>query len=205
MFDLDGTLINSAQDICNSANKVLSGGGKREINEHEIRALIGLPAAEIFFHVGINDLAENQSYVSKFRAHLAETGGSPEIVYPGVTEALSELVSRGNTLYVVTNKPAALAVTVLRRSGILHHFTTVQGSDGIAPKPSPQGILRCVRNSGFSNVEAVMIGDSPVDIKAAKAAGCSSIGVAYHDEIRDALVDSNPDKIVGSLQELVQS
>jgi phosphoglycolate phosphatase-like HAD superfamily hydrolase len=50
-----------------------------------------------------------------------------------------------------------------------------------------------------------MIGDSPVDIKAAKAAGCSSIGVAYHDEIRDALVDSNPDKIVGSLQELVQS
>jgi phosphoglycolate phosphatase len=203
LFDLDGTLIDSAQDISNSANAILKDMGKRTLAVDQIRPLIGLPAAEIFRFAGLDDGQDLDVIVSRFRQHLGETGGSPDIVYPGVMEALDKLVGRDLVLNVVTNKPTYLAKLVLERSQILDYFSHVQGTDGIEPKPSTLGINICMENAARSPMDTVMIGDSYVDIQAAKAAGCTSVGVVYHEQMRNHLVDANPDFLIENLNAIL--
>jgi 2-phosphoglycolate phosphatase len=203
LFDLDGTLIDSANDIAFSANKILGEIGQKSFTTEEIRPLIGLPASEIFRSAGLGDREDLESVVARFREHLGDTGGSPSIVYPGVHETLDELSRRNLTLNVVTNKPTLLANLILERSELNQYFTYVQGAESIAPKPSPSGINRCMERANHSQSETVMIGDSHVDVLAAKAAGCKSVGVAYHEEIRQSLVDSDPDLLVVNLKDIL--
>jgi phosphoglycolate phosphatase len=203
LFDLDGTLIDSAQDISNSANAILDEISMGRLTEDEIRPLIGLPAAEIFRFAGIEDSEHIDSLVIRFRKHLSETGGSPSIVYPGVKETLAALKDRGVILNIVTNKPTNLAKLVVERSQILDYFSHIQGADGIEPKPSPAGIKICMEKAAKSPSETVMVGDSHVDIQAAKAAGCMSVGVVYHEQMRNHLVDAKPDLLIGNLNAIL--
>jgi phosphoglycolate phosphatase len=203
LFDLDGTLIDSAQDISNSANTILEEISIGPLTEDDIRPLIGLPAAEIFRFAGIEDGEYVDSLVVRFRQHLAETGGSPKIVYPGVVEALNTLKERHFILNVVTNKPTYLAKLVLERSQIHEFFSHIQGADGIDPKPSPTGINLCIDSAGSSPDKTVMIGDSHVDIQAAKAAGCMSVGVVYHEQMRNHLVNASPDLLIENFSEIL--
>jgi phosphoglycolate phosphatase len=202
LFDLDGTLVDSAQDISNSANQILKEILVSPLTENDIRPLIGLPAAEIFRFAGIVDDELLSELVFRFRQHLSQTGGSPKIVYPGVVEALDSLKERGAVLNVVTNKPTYLAELVLERSQILNYFTHIQGAESIEPKPSPVGINMCIEKAGLSAHKTVMIGDSYVDIQAAKAAGCKSVGVVYHEQMRSHMVEANPDLIIDNFNEL---
>ena len=203
LFDLDGTLMDSSSDITYSANYALKQIGSMVLTENQVRPLIGLPASEIFRFAGIVDAYQIDDLVSVFRQHLAETAGSPHTVYPGVIETLEELTGRNATLNVVTNKPSQLANVVLERSQILQYFSRIQGSDGIEPKPSPDGINICISEANCLPTETVMIGDSHVDIQAAKAAGCFSVGVVYHEVMRDCLVNTNPDLLIENLSQLI--
>jgi phosphoglycolate phosphatase len=202
LFDLDGTLLDSAEDIAVSANKILNEIGKQALTKDDIRPLIGLPASEIFRFAGLDDSDDLDSIVSRFREHLGKTGGSPDIVYPGVLETLDELSKRGLVLNVVTNKPTYLANLVLERSEISHYFVHVQGAENIDPKPSPAGINICMEKANFLPGQTIMIGDSHVDVQAAKAAGCISVGVAYHQEMRQTLADASPDLLVSNLNQM---
>lgn len=200
LFDLDGTLIDSAQDICNSANYVLSQRRKHLYLVDEIRPLIGLPAAEIFVRAGVSEQLD--AAIFEFREHLGQTGGDPSTVYSGVHECLSNLQEMNLPLAIATNKPTELAMTVLQRANLLNYFSHVQGAEQLPAKPEPEILIHCAKMINSKIESTWMVGDSPVDIRASKSAGCTSIGVVYHEEFLKVLSSEKPDILVRSLSEL---
>ena len=200
LFDLDGTLLDSAHEICNSANYILKQFSVKNYSVEEIRPLIGLPAKEIFTNAGIT---ENINYVVEdFRKHLGETGGDPKYIYPGVIQGLNEIKRMGIPLVVATNKPTELATRVLERSGLLRFFDLVQGSDNLPNKPEPDILKTAAKKVGSALYSTWMVGDSYVDIRASKAAGCISVGVIYHQDYAQSMIVETPDFLVSSIVEL---
>ena len=202
LFDLDGTLLDSAQEICNSANYILKRFSAKEYSVEEIRPLIGLPAKEIFINAGIDENINN--VIEDFRNHLGETGGDPKYIYPGVIQGLAEIKKIGIPMVVATNKPTELAIRVLERSGLLHYFDLVQGSDNLPNKPEPDILKTAAQKVGSAISSTWMVGDSYVDIKASKAAGCISVGVIYHQDYAQSMIVETPDFLVSSIIELSQ-
>lgn len=201
LFDLDGTLIDSASDICNSANYVLEKHGLSLYEIEQIRPLIGLPASEIFTSGGLSKDIENA--VETFREHLGQTGGDPKIVYPGVLEGLDYLKNLSVPMAVATNKPTELAKIVLKRSGLFDYFSVVQGSDALNAKPAPDILIKAALEIKSPISTTWMVGDSHVDIQASKAAGCISVGVIYHDDFAQSMVDEMPDLLIRSVSEII--
>lgn len=202
LFDLDGTLIDSAHEICNSANYVLQKNSKKLFDVEEIRNLIGYPAVEIFKAREINQNLD--LLVSEFREHLGNTGGNPEHIYPGVIDALEKFKKKNISLAVATNKPTNLAIKVLASSGLLDFFDLVQGIEAGEPKPAPD-ILKVASQKLHSPLKSTwMIGDSPVDIQASRAAGCYSVGIVYHEEYAEKMLFESPNRVIRSLTELIE-
>lgn len=201
LFDLDGTLIDSASDICNSANFVLERYGLPLYEIDQIRPLIGLPAYEIFTTAGLSQ--DIDSAVKTFREHLGQTGGDPKIVYPGVLEGLDHLNKLSVPLAVATNKPTGLAQIVLKRSGLSDYFSVVQGSDASKAKPAPDILLKAASEINSPISSTWMVGDSHVDIQASKAAGCFTVGVVYHDDFAQSMVNEMPDLLIRSVAEII--
>jgi phosphoglycolate phosphatase len=201
LFDLDGTLIDSASDICNSANFVLEKHGLSLYEIDQIRPLIGLPASEIFTSAGLSQ--DIEFAVKEFREHLGQTGGDPNIVYPGVLEGLDHLNKLSVPMAVATNKPTELAKIVLRRSGLIDYFSVVQGSDATKAKPAPDILIKAASEINSPISTTCMVGDTRVDIQASKAAGCFSVGVVYHDDFAQSMVNEMPDLLIRSVAEII--
>lgn len=199
LFDLDGTLVDSAADITFSKNAVLTRLGRPEMGIEDVRPWIGLPPADFFAHLGLGEKAPDA--VLAFRAHLAEHVGTFSTVYEGVSSALEILASDGWRLGVATNKPTALARIALERAGLLGYFEVVHGPDDRPPKPDPAILQACLATLDCSG--GVMVGDTAVDIRAAKAAGVTSVLVTHHMEPTSALNEAQPDVTVASFSELI--
>jgi phosphoglycolate phosphatase len=149
LFDLDGTLVDSAGDITSALNYVLTQLGAREKSIREVEPLIGLPAEHLFRDVEAKDKLPD--LVANFREQLAKISGTRTIVYPGVVELLESLTTQGWMLAVATNKPTALAKIVLDRCNLLSYFGAVVGSDLLPPKPNPAILHACVLRLGGQN------------------------------------------------------
>jgi phosphoglycolate phosphatase len=199
LFDLDGTLVDSAADITFSKNAVLARLGRPEVGIEEVRPWIGLPPADFFAHLGLG--LEAPEAVLDFRAHLAEHVGTFSTVYEGVSTALESLSANGWRLGVATNKPTALARIALERAGLLGYFEVVHGPDDRPPKPDPAILHACLATLDCPG--GVMVGDTVVDIRAAKAAGVTSVLVTHHVEPSSALSEARPDVTVASFSELI--
>lgn len=199
IFDLDGTLVDSAADIAVSKNVVLTDLGMPTMTVDEVRPWIGLPPVDFFAHLGLGDAAP--AAVVAFRAHLAEHVGTHSTVYEGVVDALATLAEEGWRLGVATNKPTQLARIALERAGLLDAFKAVHGPDDQPAKPDPALIRACMASLRCS--EGVMVGDTVVDIRAAKAAGVRSVLVTHGLEPDQILLATEPDAIVASFTELI--
>lgn len=172
-FDLDGTLVDSFDQIVHCVQKVRSKMQMTWRSDLEISRLIGLPA-EHFFKDQDKD-GQNRA-ISEFRNELLEKVNTDNTVYPGAVDLLEELRNQGIKTAVVTSKPHYLAVLVVKNSELNGLIHLVQGVDGFAPKPDPEGILRC--QSKLPAKKYVMVGDRPEDIQAGLASGCLSVGIA---------------------------
>lgn len=199
LFDLDGTLVDSAADITFSKNAVLAQLGRPEVAIDDVQPWIGLPPADFFAHLGLGD--EGPGAVLAFRAHLAEHVGTFSTVYEGVGSALESLSGNGWRLGVATNKPTALARIALERAGLLGYFEVVHGPDDRPPKPDPAILRACLGSLDCSG--GVMVGDTAVDIRAAKAASMTSVLVTHDTEPTSALNRERPDLTVASFSELL--
>lgn len=182
IFDLDGTLLNSVQDITKATNYVLLQYSVRQLSEESIRPLIGLPASKIFETAGLAEL-NIANAIEIFRDHLRQHAGDSSTVYPTVTAELEKIQSSGMAMAVATNKPTELAIKVLERSGLLNFFDFVQGATDMRAKPSPDTLQECMRMIGVEPDQTVMIGDSEVDFQAAKTARCSFYFIKHHGEL----------------------
>ncbi|RDC72387.1 phosphoglycolate phosphatase [Rhodovulum sp. 12E13] len=172
VFDLDGTLVDSAPDICAVANAVLAGEGAAPLTLAEARGYVG-SGADMFVRRmraarGLPD-AEHDRLLAAF---LDRYEGAVEhsALYPGVLDALALLTARGHALGVCTNKPIGPTRTVLAHFGLAHRFAAVLGGDSLAVrKPDPAPLLAVFAELGAPG--GLYVGDSEVDAETADRAG----------------------------------
>ncbi|HYF53487.1 MAG TPA: HAD-IA family hydrolase [Salinarimonas sp.] len=200
VFDLDGTLADTAPDLIATLNAILAGEGRRPLALAEAGALIGVGARALIERGladgGPVDPERLDALYAAFLDLYAERLCVATRLYPGARAALARLAASGYRLAVCTNKFEAHARGVLKGLGILDHFDALSGRDtfGVC-KPDPRHILMTVAAAGGDPGAAVMVGDSRTDIAAARAAGIPVIGVTFgYTDVPIAALD--PDAVV---------
>jgi 2-phosphoglycolate phosphatase len=201
LFDIDGTLLDSAPDICGAQSEVLAAAGCAPLALEFLRGYIGRELRALFHdvlpHLSDADLDKlSEQYSLNYRARL-HAGTRP---YPGVAEALASLGGRKST---ATTKSTAGSRMVLEHFGLLQHFDHVQGSDGIACKPAPDVVLAALKGLGATPEDCLFVGDSPADMEAGRRAGVRICAVTYGYGDPAELAKWQPDHRVSDLRELV--
>ncbi len=175
VFDLDGTLIDSAPDIRAIANAVLADEGAGPITLEETRSFIGNGAATFVARMmavrGVDTTPDTQERMLAEFKRLYNTAVENSALYPGVAELLEQLRSDGHVLGLCTNKPLKPARFVLDHFGILGHFDAVLGGDSLPEtKPHPAPLLRTFEMLGADPENSLYVGDSEVDAETAARA-----------------------------------
>jgi HAD superfamily hydrolase (TIGR01662 family) len=174
LFDLDGTLIDSAAEITWAVNVVLSQYSQQLLTIDQVAPLIGQPGEKLFRQTDFG--LDRAVLVREFRNVLRESPEGLAVAFPFVEQLLEVLQESGIRLAVVTNKPTDLAEHVLRRQGLLGIFNVVQGVTGLSPKPSPQMVLTAMKKLNAKT--GVMVGDMESDVKAGNRAGLVTVAIA---------------------------
>lgn len=183
VFDFDGTLVDSAYDYARCFQELAGGWGRaRPIpSADRIRDLMfaGI-RPQLEYTLGELDDAEYLQALEAFRVICHRVPMVHTSPYPGVTRALSTLHARGYTLSVCTNRPEDLAEEALKALGLRDWFSAVVGGDrGLERKPSPEMLTHLWSEVGLGPSESVLVGDSDVDVFAARAAGCRAVSVTW--------------------------
>jgi len=208
IFDLDGTLIDSAPDLRTATNKLLRNYNRRDISMNEVKQFVGNGAAKLieraFKATGIEaDLADIPKLTNEFLSLYDGHEADETSLYAGVLEILATLKDRGFRLALCTNKPQTPSENILRDLGIAHFFELVLGGDQLASKkPNPEMIHWIVNKMKLNVDEALMIGDSPNDIDAAKNAGMRNIAVSYGYR-KITIEELNADIVIDEFQQLL--
>ena len=176
VFDLDGTLIDSAPDLHATANKLMAEMQLPEINLEIITSFIGngipmLVRRALEHNKASTEAEAFDKAVKRFMAIYAQAPAENTIVYPGVLEAMKAFRAAGVRLGVCTNKAESLSRAVLDELGLAEFFEVVIGGDTLSTrKPDPTGLLQAVGQLGADTHSALYIGDSEVDAETAKKA-----------------------------------
>ncbi|MGI9464081.1 MAG: HAD-IA family hydrolase [Aestuariivirgaceae bacterium] len=185
VFDLDGTLVDTAPDLMHATNAILRAHGRRDVSLGELRDMVG-HGARMLIDQGFRLTGEPveggklealyQDFVDHYAANIA-VDSRP---YPGVIDLIDACAAQGLAVAVCTNKLETLSVRLIEALNLSHHFASIIGPDtiGIA-KPDPAPLLEAVKRAGGTMEGAIMIGDSETDIKTAKAAAVPAIGVSF--------------------------
>lgn len=207
VFDLDGTLIDTAPDLLASANAVLAKDGREPIVRADLDHLVGRGGRAMLaraFGMRGRELSEADldEMMPEFLDRYRSTMPGDSVPYPGVIDALDRLAAEGHVLAVCTNKLETLARPLLEALGLAERFAVITGAETFdVRKPDPAHVTRTVEAAGGSVGDAVMVGDSVNDIEAARRAGVPSIGVPYgYTDV--PMVDLAPDALVESFAEI---
>jgi phosphoglycolate phosphatase len=189
VFDLDGTLIDSAQDLANSVNATLSHFGRPPLEDAIIAGYIGDGALMLMRRAlgGANGAAIDEEFLASaygfFLDYYREHKLDYTYAYEGVAEALAALAEssgNGRTMAVLTNKPVRPAQAICEALGLTPHLVSIYGGNSFATKkPDPEGLLALMREAEARPEETVMIGDSEIDVRTARNAGAWSIGCTF--------------------------
>jgi len=201
LFDLDGTLFDTFDILVEAQNGALAEFGEPPVDEMDLRPLIGIPLArqmEILRGMtGPKVAAVNESYYRRFVA-LVEKGVP---LYPGVRETLAALP--GRKMGTMTTRRQKVADLMLRVAGIREHFTRVVGGDEVSrPKPEPDLPRHAAKALGVPPEECIVVGDSPVDILAGRAAGARTVAATYGYGRLDELRGAHPDAEIARFADL---
>lgn len=217
IFDLDGTLIDSAPDVCRSLNKVLESLDRRPHSVDEVKSYLGQGARILMENAllttgSVPDGACIDELTSAFLADYAKYPVVDSAIFPGVFNALDILIERGAILAICTNKPLITCNPVLEALKLDSYFKAVVCPDHVQyKKPDGRHILDTIDIIGGSVDSAIMVGDSENDIFAAIDANIPSIAVTFgysglpHDELgANALIDSF-DQLIASIDDVLAS
>ena len=181
VFDLDGTLVDSRADLVSATNVVLRSFDLPEIDPTTVYSYVGDGAralVERALGTARAPRAEEgvRRFLAYYRVHLLDETRP----YPGIEPMLEALAARSVTLSVLTNKPADLSRRILDGLGLAHWFHAVVGGDSLPTrKPDPAGLLGLLAASGTPCAAGLLVGDSPVDLETAQAAGTAFCGVTW--------------------------
>jgi phosphoglycolate phosphatase len=195
IFDLDGTLVDSTEDIARSVNELLRTLDRVPLPTERIRSSIGHGVGRLLERAlgktAPEELARaEERYLAIYRRRLLETTRA----YPGVAPALASLEQR-STLAVLTNKPRHESLLILEGLGLGRFFRSVYGGDSFPRrKPDPVGVTHLLAECGAAPDETLFVGDSTVDLETARNAAVRSCLVVYRD---GAAAKSRPDDSPG--------
>ncbi len=207
VFDLDGTLVDTAPDLAATMNVLLARHGRRTLPGEDVRGLVGRGArilmARAFERTGdAADEALLERLYDEFLRHYSDNLANHSSVFPGVGAALERLAAAGHRLAVCTNKPEAPAKELLARFGLARFFAVVLGGDSLdVRKPDPDHIQVAVERAGGRRGNAVMIGDSTNDLEAARAARIPMIAVSF-GYCEPPIATHAPDGLIDHFDEL---
>jgi phosphoglycolate phosphatase len=186
LFDLDGTLIDTAPDICSAVNNGLKAASISPISELTARAYIGEGSAKLMHRAITKEIdgVAPENYFTKvytgFCTHYSENLFVDSVIYSGALESLDELKSAGFKLGCITNKPYEYALPLLEKAGLAHLFDILLGGNSLKEKkPNPLPIIHAIEQTNSDRNKTVMVGDSITDLRAAKNADVYSICVSY--------------------------
>jgi phosphoglycolate phosphatase len=211
VFDLDGTLIDSAQDLCNSVNAALSHCGRETLPDETIAGFIGNGAMMLMRRAlfGMDALTVDEELLARgygyFLDYYREHKLDFTYAYEGVIEALAALQQLhdlpggpGRAMAVLTNKPVRPARDICAALHLAPYFLNIYGGNSFATKkPDPEGLLALMAEAGALPEETVMIGDSQVDVETARNAGAWVVGCTF-GLAPETLLGNPPDVIVDS-------
>ena len=226
-FDLDGTLVDSAPGLTAAVDNALYALELPMAGEERVVTWIGngadvliqraltwarqeraaLRASQGKPSVDHDDIpqAEQQTILRKlFDRYYGEVAEEGSFLFPAVADTLGALHAKGLPLALVTNKPTPFVAPILASLDIAKYFTVVIGGDDVKnKKPHPEPLLMVAEKLGLAPAELLFVGDSRNDIQAAKAAGCSSIGLTYGYNYGEPISQSEPDYIFDQFNELL--
>lgn len=185
VFDLDGTLVDTAPDLVDATNHALSRISLSAVDEQELRTWISFGARRMLVEAlahhdrrlpdpHVDDLLAE--FLTYYEANIANRSRP----YPGIVDALDTLSERGARLAICTNKREALSIRLLEALGLKHRFLGIAGRDTFAVcKPHPDHLRGAIRLASGDEKRSVMIGDSGTDVATAKAAQIPVIAVSF--------------------------
>jgi phosphoglycolate phosphatase len=207
VFDLDGTLVDTAPDLLDSLNGCLDSAGLKRTDPAELRRFIGFGGRvmiERAFEAHGAPLADGQldRLYAKFIEDYFDGIPGRSAPYPGVVEALDRLSAAGYRLAICTNKMERHSKLLIEALGLTERFAAICGQDTFAfRKPDPRHLFGTIEAAGGDVEQALMVGDSRTDIDTAKAAGIPVVAVdfGYSDQ---PVRDFEPSKIISHYDEL---
>jgi len=207
VFDLDGTLVDTAPDLVGTLNVIFAQEGFAPLAYEQARNFVG-GGARLMIARGFNAqgrvLSPNklEQLFNDFVAHYSEHLADRSLPFPGVADALDLLAARGCSLAVCTNKLEALSVRLLGRLELSDRFAAICGQDTFGmQKPDPEILRRTIGVVGGKPETTVMIGDSIADIRTARAAGVPVIAVDFGYSERP-IAEFGPDRTISHFSEL---
>ena len=207
IFDLDGTLLDTLQDLAASVNYALRKHGMPEHSIDDVRRFVG-NGVRLLMERAIPDGAQNPDFeatFATFREHYMHHSLDTTRPYPGIPEVLAELKARGCRLAVVSNKMMAATQELIR-----HFFPdTIEvaigehEAEGIRKKPAPDTVFAALKELGVGKEDAVYVGDSDVDIQTARNSGLPCISVLWGFRDKDFLIKHGAETFVSKPSELL--
>jgi phosphoglycolate phosphatase len=210
LIDVDGTLVDSVPDLHYCVDEMMKAIGMPLRGEAKVRTWVGNGVERLVRRALIDNLdgepddALFQKAYPIFLDLYAENTSKRSRLYPGVLEGLDAMQAAGYKLGCVTNKVAQFTIPLLKDLGVYERFAIVVSGDTLPEKkPHPRPLLHAAEFLGVKPEQALMLGDSVSDVKAARAAGfqivCMSYGYNHGVDIHEA----NPDAVIDSMVELV--
>ena len=203
MYDLDGTLVDTLQDITEAANHLLDHFGLPRRSSMEIRGFIGGGVEELIRRcLGTDDPVRLEEGIAIYRAHYRQHLLDHSRLYPDAQRLLEYFKSRRQA--VITNKPNPYSTDILRSLGVAEYFfAIIGGNSGFAIKPDPESMMALMQREQVSPPQTLFIGDSPVDVEAGRRAGTMTVTVTHGFSDEPELRAASPDLIVRGFNELL--
>jgi len=210
MFDLDGTLMDSVPDLAAAVDQMLALRGRSAAGVERVRDWVGNGAAVLvrralaggLEHAAVSAREAESALQDFLRCYAGDH--SRTTLYAGAAELLGALRAAGVKLALVTNKPERFLPELLAEKGLADSFDWLVGGDTLPmQKPDPGALLWVLRQAGVSADQALFVGDSRNDVRAARAAGVPVVAVSYGYNHGEPIAAENPDLLVDSLDALI--
>jgi len=204
IFDLDGTLIDSKLDLVHSVNAMRGMMSLPAIGEEIVASYVG-NGAPVLVRRALGPAASEadaeralQYFLAYYRDHMLDNTR----LYPGVREALDRLHAAGSKMAILTNKPVAFSQAMIGALDLTDHFFRVYGGNSFnQKKPNPIGIVKLMEESSVPRESTIMVGDSYVDVRTARAACVKACGVSYGFQ-PETFAQDPPDLLVDDMNQL---
>ena len=204
VYDLDGTLVDTREDIAASANHLRRRMGLKPLPDQLICGYVGLGLKKLVENVlGTEEEHRLEEGMRIYRAFYAEHMLDNTVLYPGAREVLEHF--RPRVQAVITNKPNPYSRQILEALGVAGYFVEiVAGDSGYAKKPDPASLRAILERERVAPEEALFVGDSPVDVATGLSAGVMTVAVTHGFSERKELEESGPAALVADLREFLE-